>query len=172
MRALAWRIAQGVRDELPTTCRHWPSRGRGVSLPGAQRAAGCGGNGHGHRHRGLPHLHGDDGGRRQVLGIQRLRPTGGWHNHHPDDTGGRVGPDQWRGRRFRRICSHLRRDDRGRHEVLGMERLRPTGGRHNDGPVDAGLSVHPPERRGRRFRRICSDLRPDDSREGQVLGGK
>ena len=64
-------------------------------------------------------------------GLQRLRPAGRRHDTNAHDAGGCVRPEQWRRRRLRRQRPHLRPDQRRRRQVLGLQRLRPAGRRHD-----------------------------------------
>ena len=83
-------------------------------------------------------------------------------------------PPCWRRRsRWRRAGSYLRADGRRRSPVLGLERRRPTGGRHDDRPHHAGGRERAGERGGGHRRGLVSHLCSDGRRprrRGRVLG--
>ena len=68
-------------------------------------------------------------------------------------------------------CSHLCADDGRRGQVLGIQLLRPVGGRDDAPSPDPCGRERVGERGGGHRRRRRSHLCADDGRRGQVLGG-
>ncbi len=92
---------------------------------------------------------------------------GGTRHGHPSLHDRRRQPH--RDRRRRR--AQLRPDERGRGQVLGLERLRPARRRHEQrGKQISGRRQRAWKRRQRDRRRRCPQLRADERGRGQVLG--
>ena len=139
--------------------------GRGRHVLGCQRVRRTRGRDHdgsvdadggeraGPRRRGnrggrRPHVRPDDGWRRAVLGIQRLRRSRGRDDDQAPDRDAGNGTDERRGGDRGRLLSQLRRDVGRRRHVLGLQRSRCARGRDADASADTDAGDRVGERRG------------------------
>ncbi len=122
------------------------------------------------RRRPGPHLRRDDQWRGEVLGVEPLWPAGRRHDDGPPYAGGCGGSHERRGGIGCLRQPHLRADDGGGGEVLGRQRQRRVGRRHDNHSPDANRNDRADELRVGSGHWYVPHLRPDGRRGGLVHG--
>ncbi len=146
-----------------------------VSVAPSAFRVNAGAEGRYRRWRQFPHRRAERGRKRLVVWRQRCRPARRWHlgqEQHPELAVGAVRRRFSRGR----VVPHSCRAGRWRGMGMGREWPRPTRGRDDNEPADAGAGEGPigchriSDRSGRGCRRGATLARPQSERNGLGMG--